>query len=650
MLKKVLTIALLATVLGNVFGQCGQCMEPVQLIQNGDFSQGNTGFTTSLTLGTGFFCPLCPEGTYGVGSFAFLFHNDFIGQDHTNPPSGQFFIANAAASEGQSVWCQTVSVEPNTDYTFSYWVRDVTNNSDSHPLAILQAYFNGVPQGSSIEAYGGWQQNTFVWNSGSEMTVEICLLNFQSNSGGNDFGLDDISLSGCHQVNLSHYADLGDDVTYCGGETFEVTPPLFNGYNYNWSSDDLAIANPTASSQSFILSNTTSAIQSYDLVLALDSAALGCTTSDTLTIFILPEVSVDIPEAEPLCPGQLYNATIDGEFDSIIWSDGSQSSTISTNEPGILSVTVSSQGCSATDATNIVLVNMPFEDASIVSDYCETELPVILQAPVDVTWSNGVQSDQIEVSASGLFEATYSNQGCESTLIFDISIFTMPTILLEDLYTFCDGSSVVITSENEGTWSTGEVAASIEVNEAGIYSVIVENGPCVAADGTIVEMRSEPEVNLGDDITLCEGESIVLDAYSEMASKYEWSNDSTSAEIRVSEAGLYSVSVSNECGSNTDELIISTELCGWGLYIPNAFTPNLDLVNDGWSVQGYNVSNVKIFIYNRFGDLIWFSEALNDPWQPDPLTIGDDAYNYRVEAINYFGENIIRHGYVQLLK
>ncbi|MEZ4798437.1 MAG: gliding motility-associated C-terminal domain-containing protein [Flavobacteriales bacterium] len=650
MLKRVFTIFFSIALLSNVFGQCGQCMEQVELIQNGNFSQGNTSFTTSLTLGSGFFCPLCPEGTYAVGSLAFLYHSDFIGQDHTNPPNGQFFIANAAASEGQSVWCQTVNVQPDTDYTFSFWVRDVTNNSDSHPLAIIQAYFNGTPEGASIEAYGGWQQNSFTWNSGSETTVEICLLNFQSNSGGNDFGLDDISLSGCHAVQLSHEAELGNDVTYCGEESFQVLPLQLNGYNYIWTSEDLAISNPNATSQSFTIPNNTELVQSYELVLALDSAGLGCTTYDTLSISILPSVSVDIPDASPLCPGEFYIATIEGSYETITWSDGTVGPFISTNTPGTLSVSVTSQGCAANDETNIEVVNMPFQDATIVSNLCETTLPAVLQSPVSVVWSTGEESNQIEVTDSGNYQGVYTDQGCESTLQFEVTVFTMPQINLEDVYTYCEGSSVTITSQLEGNWSTGETGYSISANEEGTYSVVVENGPCLAADGTIVEMRTIPEVNLGDDVTICEGESIILDAFDAMADSYDWSNDSTSTEIRVNEAGLYSIIVSNECGSSQDEIFVDTELCGWGLYIPNAFTPNLDLKNDGWSVQGYNVSNVKIFVYNRFGDLIWFSEQLNDPWQPDPMNIGDDAYNYRVEAINYFGENIIRHGYVQLLK
>ncbi len=182
------------------WAQCGQCQFPVQLVTNGNFSSGNTGFSTSLNLGSGFFCPLCPEGTYAIGANAIFFHSDFLGTDHTNPPTGSFFIANGAGGLATSeVWCQTITVQPQTDYTFTFWGRDVTNNSNPHPLALLHASFNGEWIGDSLICSGGWQSHTVQWNSQSLTSVEICIVNTQSQGGGNDFGLDEF-LRFCREI------------------------------------------------------------------------------------------------------------------------------------------------------------------------------------------------------------------------------------------------------------------------------------------------------------------------------------------------------------------------------------------------------------------------------------------------------------------
>jgi len=110
------------------------------------------------------------------------------------------------------------------------------------------------------------------------------------------------------------------------------------------------------------------------------------------------------------------------------------------------------------------------------------------------------------------------------------------------------------------------------------------------------------------------------------------------------------VEVTNICGTATASAVISLELCNWGIFIPNAFTQNGDGVNDEWMVKGYNITNLKVFVYNRFGDMIFFTEALESPWTPDSLLVGQDAYTYRVEALNYNGEKIERHGHIRLLR
>jgi gliding motility-associated-like protein len=120
--------------------------------------------------------------------------------------------------------------------------------------------------------------------------------------------------------------------------------------------------------------------------------------------------------------------------------------------------------------------------------------------------------------------------------------------------------------------------------------------------------------------------------------------------ILVNEPGIYEVTLENACGTASDEVALETTICGWNIFVPSAFTPNGDEINDSWSVKGYNVSNLKVTVYNRFGDMIWKTEAFEDEWRPDPLQIGDDAYNYRIEGITYLGENIVQHGYVRLLK
>ena len=629
--------------------QCAACFEEIDVIINGDFSDGNTAFTTELNPGSGFFCPLCPEGTYALGTYAFFFHSDFIGQDHTTG-TGDFFIANAAAQEGINVWCQTVSVTPQTDYTFSFWVRDVTNNSDQHPLAILQANFNGTLVGSSIQAYGGWQENTFVWNSGTETTVDICIQNFQSNPGGNDFGLDDISMTACEPITLLHSADAGTDVVVCSGESIQIGSNNHQGYNYNWNNGE-NLSSITSSSPTFSYVNNSDQDVVFNYQVTIDSAGVGCITSDIIQITVRPAFTFSLGNDLQICPGETYTLNAGDNWDSVVWSDSSNGSTFSDNTPQTVQATVTLNGCPLSDEITISEVSLPTVELGPDQAICETNAPLILNANVVGDWSTGETSSSIEVSQSGTYTFNYELQNCVVSDQVTITVDTQPEVQIPDNVILCEGSTVTLTSNLSGIWSNGTVGSSTVVTEPGIYSIQVVNGTCSDIDGSTVTLMLPPSVDLGPDITICDDQFASFDAtFSENSTTYTWSNEATSPMILVNVPGAYEVILENACGTASDEIMLETTVCGWNIFVPSAFTPNGDEINDGWSVKGYNVSNLKVTVYNRFGDMVWETEAFEEEWHPDPLQIGDDAYNYRIEGITYLGENIVQHGYVRLLK
>jgi hypothetical protein len=105
MLKKLISILVTLLSCMITLAQCGACESLNNKIINGDFENGNVGFTTSFNYVTffPFLCTLCPENNYAIGNNATLFQNGFVGTDHTNPPTGDFFIANAPGQSGALV-------------------------------------------------------------------------------------------------------------------------------------------------------------------------------------------------------------------------------------------------------------------------------------------------------------------------------------------------------------------------------------------------------------------------------------------------------------------------------------------------------------------------------------------------------------------
>ena len=184
-----------------------------ELITNGNFEAGNTGFTTTYNYSPGQYTGgntgLWLEKTYTINNDPQYSHPTFWGRDHTTN-SGKFMIVNGYGAA--TVWqYPSITVLPNTDYYFSAWA--ISLNSIS-PYANLQFKVNGVQVGTTTGPLPprpqnnnppyNWIQFYGSWNSGPATTATISIVDLEAALGGNDFGLDDISFwdtgcdSSCH--------------------------------------------------------------------------------------------------------------------------------------------------------------------------------------------------------------------------------------------------------------------------------------------------------------------------------------------------------------------------------------------------------------------------------------------------------------------
>ena len=107
---------------------------------------------------------------------------------------GMMMILNGAPIPNVVLWQQTIPVTPNTDYAFSTWVTNV------HPAspAVLQFSINSVLQATPFTVNApvcSWDQFYVTWNSGSNTSAVISIVNQNTVLAGNDFALDGISFA-----------------------------------------------------------------------------------------------------------------------------------------------------------------------------------------------------------------------------------------------------------------------------------------------------------------------------------------------------------------------------------------------------------------------------------------------------------------------
>lgn len=184
------------------------------VVSNGDFSSGNSSFTSEYTYryvgqnGLGNLCcgVLSAEGTYAVDNNPRDVHGNFSSfTDHTNG-AGNMLIVNGSPTNNQIVWTQNIPIIANTDYVFSVWV---TSASPANPAQLQFSIAGNNQLGTTIipagTADGTWQFFTTTWNSGSISgnSIPIALVNKNIIANGNDFAIDDIAFAPVYRQNIN---------------------------------------------------------------------------------------------------------------------------------------------------------------------------------------------------------------------------------------------------------------------------------------------------------------------------------------------------------------------------------------------------------------------------------------------------------------
>ncbi len=72
--------------------------------------------------------------------------------------------------------------------------------------------------------------------------------------------------------------------------------------------------------------------------------------------------------------------------------------------------------------------------------------------------------------------------------------------------------------------------------------------------------------------------------------------------------------VSNQYGCKDSLMKVIEIVPGFAIYFPNAFTPNDDNLNDGFTGKGYGIKEFKLYVFDRWGHLLYETNDINQPW------------------------------------
>jgi gliding motility-associated-like protein len=294
---------------------------------------------------------------------------------------------------------------------------------------------------------------------------------------------------------------------------------------------------------------------------------------------------------------------------------------------------------------DIVVGNKYFnlgKDTSI----CESDtllLNATVTGALSYTWSTGAGTSTIKAYQPIVYWCDVNFNGCVYRDSLTLGITTYPIINLGKDTTLCEEKTLTLdaaTPTSTYQWQDGSVNPTYLVSQKGRYFVAVNKQGCISKDTIDVEYTFKPQFTLGPDKSICLGNTVILDPGVTHAT-YLWQDGSTTQVYRATQQGTYRVTVTNICGSTTDDLTITQGVCE--LYVPGAFSPNGDGLNDIFKPGfGDNVTTYHMQVFNRYGQLIFESRDKSTGWNGTYKQVPQDsgAYIWQIRYTTSTNKNV----------
>ncbi len=501
------------------------------LVTNGDFSAGNTGFTSQFTYSP---VNVQNEGMYTVGLNASWYHNQFQGTG-----TGNFLIGNAGYVSwlnGQlNVWCQTIPCCPGQTYTLSFRARTLSNALPARAVWNMDGNTVMWPDFTFPAYSAGWQLFSTTWTAAPGQTsVNACIRITSGDGIGDDFGIDDINIAGTIVLRDTLHVSvtplptvgLGPDFSLCQGDavTLDATTP---NATYIWQDGS---SNPT-----FIAT----AGGSYSVAVT----ANNCTNTDQVNITSTPLPTVQLGPDTLLCTGSTLLLSATGPGYSYLWQNGSGAPTFTVASPGLYWAEVTGNNCKARDSIVVAYKQRPSVFLGNDTSFCAGPTLLLHAAWPGATylWQDGSSASSLPVQASGIYQVTVDLNGCSAQDDIQVQVIPAPIVDIGPDTTVCPGTPVTFNAALPGAtylWNNGSQSPQFTTSVAGTFAVLVTANGCAASDTVTLAHFNLQSVNLGPDRLLCAGSSVRVGTTVSGAT-YAWNTGATTDSITIASAGTF---------------------------------------------------------------------------------------------------------------
>jgi gliding motility-associated-like protein len=238
-------------------------------------------------------------------------------------------------------------------------------------------------------------------------------------------------------------------------------------------------------------------------------------------------------------------------------------------------------------------------------------------------------------TATITYQLIVSSSSCIDTDYVTITVKPPITANAGSDVALCPGQSTVLNGSGGSsyTWfpatalSNANIAKPIAKPKAPIaYALTVSDGYCFDSDTMNVSFLSSVKADAGNDVTICPGDSSILDGSGN--GSYTWfpstglSNTSIANPIVYpAKTTTYAFVVSDSYCKDTDyvnvNIVLSPECpTYYTFYAPDAFTPNSDDINNQFIPvgSGWDNSTFEMRIFDRWGKQVYYTNDIEKPW------------------------------------
>jgi len=458
----------------------------------------------------------------------------------------------------------------------------------------------------------------------------------------------------------------------CLGESIQLQASQADSYLWSPNSfiDNIVSSNPTVSPQT-----------STNYFVMMSSGI--CFTTDTVFVEVVDFNSVKVTEDLAVCIGSSVTLSASGG-NSYFWTSTdvlvdpfAAEQTVSPNEATEYTVTIEAGNCFATETINVAVgppSNATLQETYISCAGAAVQLNVAGTGIIGYDWmpSTGLDNPSIQ-SPTAIVDTdidytvqVLTTDQCVTQLNTSVEVTNSININLNNEFVaICQGESQMLEASggDSYTWSPAIGLSATDgnmvfasPNETTTYTVtgIDATGACMGSNEVTVIVTSLEEASAIDDVNACIGDEVQLMASG--GSNYAWEPTTAldfpniaNPTFEVNEATTFTVLISENSCFKVDTVEVFIGNCDIE-FIPNAFSPNEDLINDYWVIPGihrFPLNNVSVF--NRWGQLVYQAANYQNTWQGtfNGVKLPEATYYYIVD-LGEGGET--RQGTVNIIR